>query len=92
MWPNGETSWGFFNGNEYTIWAQGGMGGGSRDQTGEEGEITTVCGKEEEGGMLTVCVQAGWQKRYLQSESPQFLLLFFAGVSCQFGPHLNFWG
>lgn len=34
MWPNGETSRGLFNGNEYTMWAQGGMRGrvGSRDQ------------------------------------------------------------
>ena len=69
MRPNGETSRGLFNGNEYTMWAQGGVRGraGSRDQTGEEGQITTVCGEEEEGVMFTVCVcvwgrvQEGWQ-------------------------------
>lgn len=49
MWPNGKTSRGLLNGNEYTMWAQGGMsrrvgegGRRSRDQTGEEGDITTV--------------------------------------------------
>ncbi len=32
---------------------------GSRDQTGEEGEITTACERGKEGVAFTACVQAG---------------------------------
>ena len=74
MRPNGETSRGLFNGNEYTMWAQGGVRGraGSRDQTGEEGtDNHSVWGDEKERGggcdvyCVCVCVwervQEGWQ-------------------------------